>query len=106
MEYQDWYLDSQSTETTGRLLPHSSLMKTIESTRQMRIPETSLEDALEFEAPNKTKTDVAKFLGVTVRTVESMMVRSGLPFYRLGTRRVRFRLADVLKWMDERNRVS
>jgi excisionase family DNA binding protein len=81
-------------------------MKTIEPVSKIRILESQHRGSLEFEAPNKTKKDVAEFLGVTVRTVEAMMVRSGLPFYRLGTRRVRFRLSDVLKWMDERNRVS
>ncbi|MBI4328206.1 MAG: helix-turn-helix domain-containing protein [Chloroflexi bacterium] len=61
---------------------------------------------LDFRAPNKTKQDVAKFLGVTVGTVESMMAQSGLPFYRLGTRRVRFRYSDVLTWMEEKNKVA
>lgn len=60
---------------------------------------------MELQAPNKTKKDVAEFLGISVRSVENMMTESQLPFYRLGTRRVRFRLADVLEWMEEKNKV-
>ena len=59
----------------------------------------------DFHTPNKTKQDVARFLGVTVRTVETMMSQSGLPYYRLGSRRVRFRFADVMEWMEEKNKV-
>ena len=65
-----------------------------------------LSGSLDFQTPNKTKKDVANFLGVTVRTVESLMAHSHLPYYRLGTRRVRFRLCDVLAWMEERNRIE
>lgn len=60
---------------------------------------------IELQAPNKSKQDVAEFLGISVRSVEKMMSESQLPFYRLGTRRVRFRLADVIEWMEEKNKV-
>ena len=63
-------------------------------------------NSLDLETPNKTKKDVANFLGITVRTVENMMAQSSLPFYRLGTRRVRFRFSDVLAWMEEKNKVD
>lgn len=49
-----------------------------------------------------TKKDVAKFLGVTVRTVENLMARKSLPHYRLSRRKVLFRQQDVVQWMEDR----
>lgn len=48
---------------------------------------------------------MAEFLGISIRMVEKLMAEGGLPFYRLGTRRVRFRLADVMEWMESNNKV-
>lgn len=62
-------------------------------------------EAWDLQTPNKKKKDVAEFLGVSIRMVEKLMAESGLPFYRLGTRRVRFRLADVMEWMESNHKV-
>jgi excisionase family DNA binding protein len=62
-------------------------------------------EALDLQSPNKEKKDVAEFLGISIRMVEKLMAEGGLPFYRLGTRRVRFRLADVMEWMESNNKV-
>jgi excisionase family DNA binding protein len=48
------------------------------------------------------KKDVAKFLGVTIRTVENLMARKNLPHYRLSRRKVLFRQQDVVQWLEER----
>ena len=46
-----------------------------------------------------TKREVAEFLQVTPRTVETYQ-RLGLPHYRLGPRRNRYDLAAVKKWLE------
>jgi hypothetical protein len=52
-----------------------------------------------------TKSDIAKFLGVTERTVENLQ-RRGLPFYRLGPRRNRYDPKSVAAWLDRSCRVT
>jgi excisionase family DNA binding protein len=59
----------------------------------MKPPE--LDDAL------LSKTAVASWLGVSTRKIEYMMERQGLPFLKLGHRTVRFRRADVSKWLKK-----
>ena len=49
-----------------------------------------------------TKREVARFLQVTPRTIETYQ-RLGLPHYRLGPRRNRYDLAAVQKWLEARN---
>jgi phage terminase Nu1 subunit (DNA packaging protein) len=49
-----------------------------------------------------TKREVARFLQVTPRTIETYQ-RLGLPHYRLGPRRNRYDLAAVKKWLEARN---
>lgn len=44
-----------------------------------------------------TKRELAAVLRITPRTVELHLLR-GLPAYRIGTRRTRFKLDEVLKW--------
>lgn len=51
------------------------------------------------------KTDVAELLGVTVRTVENMMVRGLLPYLKIGGKCVRFRLDDIQAHLDSTCRV-
>lgn len=43
------------------------------------------------------KADVARFAGVTKRTVDNLMAR-GLPHLKIGARRVRFDPAEVQDW--------
>lgn len=47
------------------------------------------------------KPDVAAHLGVSLRTVERLMVR-GLPCRRLSRSLVLFRIGEVERWMEER----
>lgn len=47
-----------------------------------------------------TTTDVCELLKVDRWTVERMRERGELPFVKLGTRLVRFRLADVRALID------
>jgi excisionase family DNA binding protein len=46
------------------------------------------------------KEDVAKYLGVTPRTISRLMRRKKLPFHKLSRRLVLFRLRDVDAAMD------
>lgn len=59
----------------------------------------------DLDPPNQTKDDVAQFLGVTARTVNNLMIHKGLPHYRIGARRVRFRLSEILEWLQSHDRV-
>jgi excisionase family DNA binding protein len=52
-----------------------------------------------------TKREVAAFLRVTPRTVENWLHR-GLPHFRLGSRRTRFKLSDVEAFLAENCRVN
>ena len=52
-----------------------------------------------------TKREVADFLPVTPRTVETYQ-RQGLPHFRLGPRRNRYDLLAVRKWLEDRHSVS
>ncbi len=44
------------------------------------------------------KTDVAKLIGMSKRTVDSLMAR-GLPHLALSKRRVKFDLQEVREWL-------
>ena len=46
------------------------------------------------------KKDVAAFLRISERSVETLVSRRQLPFLRLGHRRLRFRKADVLRALN------
>ena len=45
--------------------------------------------------PNMSVAQVAEYLGVTTRTVQSMIADGRLPAFRLGPRIVRLRRADI-----------
>lgn len=54
-------------------------------------------------APDMTIKDVAQYLGVTVRTVRTMVIDGRLRAYQLGPRVIRFRRSEIdaaLKPMD------
>jgi excisionase family DNA binding protein len=54
-------------------------------------------------APDMTMKDVAQYLGVTVRTVRTMVIDGRLRAYQLGPRVIRFRRSEIdaaLKPMD------
>ena len=48
-----------------------------------------------------SKVDLARFLGVSCRTVEEYQ-RRGLPFFRISARRNRYDLAAVRAWLERR----
>ena len=52
-----------------------------------------------------TKPDVAKYIGVTTRTLEIWMREGRIPFFRIR-HTVRFRLEDVLEHLRAHNRVN
>lgn len=47
------------------------------------------------DAPNMSVNDVAKYLGVTTKTVYSMIYDGRLPAYKLGARVLRLRRSDI-----------
>lgn len=54
-------------------------------------------------APDMTIKDVAQYLGITVRTVRTMVIDGRLRAYQLGPRVIRFRRSEIdaaLKPMD------
>jgi excisionase family DNA binding protein len=55
--------------------------------------ETNTQDGL------LTKKEIAQFLRLTTRSVEHWQKR-GLPHFKLGARRVRYRLADVQAFLE------
>jgi len=52
-----------------------------------------------------SKTDMAAYLGVSDRTLEIWMRRRLIPYIKLG-RTVRFRIASVLPYIDEKYTVA
>ena len=44
----------------------------------------------------------AAFIGVPIGTVRAWVARRQIPHLRLGPRLVRFDLADLRRWLDER----
>jgi hypothetical protein len=51
-----------------------------------------------------SKTELARYLGVTGRTVEEYQ-RRGLPYFRLSARRNRYDLTAVRAWLERQCRV-
>jgi excisionase family DNA binding protein len=51
-----------------------------------------------------TKEEIAKYFGITVRTVENWMTQGYLPYLRFG-RAVRFSLADVQRHVEKHQRI-
>jgi excisionase family DNA binding protein len=49
-----------------------------------------------------TAAEVGRWLGINQMVVYELAQRGDLPFLRLGARRLRFRPADVNRWLDER----
>lgn len=50
-----------------------------------------------------TNTDVAKLLGIAPRSLEQMRHKgTSPPFVRISSRCVRYRMADVERWIAER----
>jgi hypothetical protein len=49
-----------------------------------------------------TKTQMAAALQISVRSLNGMMSRGDIAFFRIGRRLVRFRIEEALKRMSER----
>jgi predicted DNA-binding transcriptional regulator AlpA len=55
--------------------------------------------------PLVTKKETAAHIRMTSRTVENLMLK-GLPHYKLGPRRTRFKLSEIDAWLTEKFRVA
>ena len=51
-----------------------------------------------------TKAEVARHLKVSLRTVDNMMTRNIIPYFKIG-RTVRFKLGDIDRALEERHRI-
>jgi len=71
---------------------------------EQSIAESSRHLVIESEPDLMTKQDVAKFLKISVRSVDNWMRSGFLPHYRVG-RVVRFRQKDIVARLDERYRL-
>jgi excisionase family DNA binding protein len=58
-------------------------------------------DAVPFEHRLITKKELAAYLGITERTVEAWMRLRYVPYIKIG-RTVRFRVAMVLRYVDDK----
>lgn len=54
------------------------------------------------EAERVDYIGAAAFIGVPIGTVRAWVARRQIPHLRLGPRLVRFDLADLRRWLDER----
>jgi excisionase family DNA binding protein len=54
-----------------------------------------------FEYRLMTKRQIAEYFGITERTIEVWMRRRYIPFIKIG-QTVRFRVASVLRYVDEK----
>lgn len=71
--------------------------------RRIRMTEERQDSAsIRDLAPLLTYRDVARRLGVPVGTVHYWVCRNAIPHVRLGPRSVRFRPAEIERWLDER----
>jgi hypothetical protein len=63
--------------------------------------------ALHTLKTNLTQAQAAEFLGVRPSCLEAWRVKgSGPPFLKLGSKLVRYRLADLERWLDKQVRMS
>lgn len=53
-----------------------------------------------------TKTDVARMLAVSPRTIDTWMKRGTLPYFRIGTKLVRFDEGDIRTTLQTSCRVG
>ena len=102
MEDSEPNFDTKITEALNQLSLAIVEAIKLEVAKQVQLIET----APAFTAPPEdaestllSKKDAAKFLQVSVRTVEQWMNRGYLPYYRIG-RVVRFRKRDILDYLE------
>ena len=55
-------------------------------------------------APYVTKLQIADYLQLRPRTIDRWMTE-GMPHYRLGARRTRFKISEVEEWMRRNHRI-
>ncbi len=54
-----------------------------------------------------TETEAAEILAVSVRTIQNWRIRGGgPPFYKLVAKTVRYRLGDLVEWLEQNRRGS
>lgn len=54
--------------------------------------------------PLITEAQVAKMLGLSVQEVARSRTLYGLPYFELGPKKFRYKLADVLAWLETRKK--
>lgn len=47
------------------------------------------------------KKTLSDFVGVSIRYIDLLMSRDGLPYYKIG-RSVRFKVSEVVAWLQQR----
>lgn len=53
-----------------------------------------------------SKPEAAHLLGISVRTLDGLMARRAVPYFKLGRKLVRFQRGDLLAHLRERYRVA
>jgi excisionase family DNA binding protein len=65
------------------------------------VPASSTEATISFEHRLFTKREMADYFGITERTIEVWMRRRYIPYIKIG-QSVRFRIATVLRYVDDK----
>ena len=68
------------------------------------LQESSGGGAVRLLAQLLTAEETAELLGLDLGTVRNMTYRRELPCVKIGRRGVRYRLLDLLAWIEERSR--
>lgn len=64
-------------------------------------PQPSADEAIPFEYRLMTKREISEYFGITERTIEVWMRRRYIPYIKIG-QSVRFRVASVLRYVDDK----
>ena len=73
-------------------------------TEQVRLPAQFGLSELKADNELVDKAEIAKMLGMTIRTVDNWMGRGLIPYFKIG-RSVRFRKNDVVQHLNQCTRV-
>ena len=66
--------------------------------------DTNGEGAVQLMAQLFTAEEAAELLGLELGTVRNLTYRREIPCVKIGPRGVRYRLLDLLAWIEERSR--
>jgi len=98
--------DYSDTKQLADALANFATTLTVILTRKLEVTGEELERKVALKTADAmlTKPEVAKYFGVTVRTLENRMTQGYVPYLRFG-RAVRFSLADVQNHVQKYRRV-